>query len=171
MSGDAARAGPHHRAMFHFHDETRPPPRLRDDCADRDPTVLVVGSSSRGRLGNLRRPRGVRSRADPGGSRAGSRRARVFPLRRGHRLPDRSRSPDLARHYSMFLHGSWMHLIGNMWFLWLILCNNVEDRWVLRAHCGSVYLPLRYRGRPCPGRRQPPPPASPMVGASGAIAG
>jgi len=27
----------------------------------------------------------------------------------------------------MFLHGSWMHLIGNMWFLWLF-GNNVEDR-------------------------------------------
>ena len=27
---------------------------------------------------------------------------------------------------SMFLHGSWMHLIGNLWFLW-IFGNNVED--------------------------------------------
>src|SRR5262245_5714179 len=27
---------------------------------------------------------------------------------------------------SMFLHGGWMHLIGNMWFLW-IFGNNVED--------------------------------------------
>jgi membrane associated rhomboid family serine protease len=27
---------------------------------------------------------------------------------------------------SMFLHGSWVHLIGNMWFLWLF-GNNVED--------------------------------------------
>jgi len=27
----------------------------------------------------------------------------------------------------MFLHGSWLHLIGNMWFLWLF-GNNVEDR-------------------------------------------
>jgi membrane associated rhomboid family serine protease len=27
----------------------------------------------------------------------------------------------------MFLHGSWMHLIGNMWFLWLF-GNNIEDR-------------------------------------------
>ena len=26
----------------------------------------------------------------------------------------------------MFLHGSWMHLLGNMWFLW-IFGNNVED--------------------------------------------
>lgn len=28
---------------------------------------------------------------------------------------------------SMFLHGSWMHLIGNMWSLWLF-GDNVEDR-------------------------------------------
>lgn len=28
---------------------------------------------------------------------------------------------------SMFLHGGWMHLIGNMWFLW-IFGGNVEDR-------------------------------------------
>ena len=27
---------------------------------------------------------------------------------------------------SMFMHGGWMHLIGNMWFLW-IFGNNVED--------------------------------------------
>lgn len=27
---------------------------------------------------------------------------------------------------SMFLHGSWLHLIGNMWFLW-IFGNNIED--------------------------------------------
>src|SRR3984893_10469926 len=27
---------------------------------------------------------------------------------------------------SMFLHGGWMHLIGNMWFLW-IFGDNIED--------------------------------------------
>ena len=27
---------------------------------------------------------------------------------------------------SMFLHGSWMHILGNMWFLW-IFGNNIED--------------------------------------------
>ena len=27
----------------------------------------------------------------------------------------------------MFLHGSWMHVIGNMWYLW-IFGDNVEDR-------------------------------------------
>src|SRR2546428_10427444 len=28
---------------------------------------------------------------------------------------------------SMFLHGSWSHILGNMWFLW-IFGDNVEDR-------------------------------------------
>src|SRR5882762_65779 len=28
---------------------------------------------------------------------------------------------------SMFLHGSWSHIIGNMWYLW-IFGDNVEDR-------------------------------------------
>src|SRR5215472_9238284 len=27
---------------------------------------------------------------------------------------------------SMFLHGSWLHIIGNMWYLW-IFGDNVED--------------------------------------------
>ena len=27
---------------------------------------------------------------------------------------------------SMFMHGGWLHLIGNMWFLW-IFGNNIED--------------------------------------------
>ena len=28
---------------------------------------------------------------------------------------------------TMFLHGGWLHLLGNMWFLWLF-GNNIEDR-------------------------------------------
>ena len=28
---------------------------------------------------------------------------------------------------SMFLHGGWMHVIGNMWFLW-VFGDNIEDR-------------------------------------------
>jgi membrane associated rhomboid family serine protease len=35
---------------------------------------------------------------------------------------------------SIFLHGGWMHLIGNMWFLW-IYGDNVED-----ILCHSQYL-------------------------------
>lgn len=39
-------------------------------------------------------------------------------------VPDRLQLTDLVT--SMFLHGGWMHLIGNMWFLW-IYGDNVED--------------------------------------------
>lgn len=39
-------------------------------------------------------------------------------------VPDHLRYTSLLT--SMFLHGGWMHLIGNMWFLW-IFGDNVED--------------------------------------------
>ena len=43
----------------------------------------------------------------------------------------------------MFLHGGWMHLIGNMWFLW-VFGDNVEDVlgtasiWCFTLLCGVV---------------------------------
>lgn len=69
---------------------------------------------------------------------------------------------------SMFLHGSWMHLIGNMWFLW-IFGNNIEDsmgrlRFLLfYLVCGlaaGVAHIVSTPGSPVP-----------TVGASGAISG
>src|SRR5262249_54633284 len=39
---------------------------------------------------------------------------------------------------SMFLHGGWMHIIGNMWSLW-IFGDNVEDR-MGRIGFGCFYL-------------------------------
>ena len=69
---------------------------------------------------------------------------------------------------SMFLHGGWFHLLGNMLYLW-IFGNNVED--VLgRGRYLFFYLSLRHRGRAAQAFANP---AShiPMVGASGAIAG
>ena len=42
---------------------------------------------------------------------------------------------------SMFLHGSWMHLLGNMWFLWLF-GNNVEDS-MSRPRLVVFYLVVR----------------------------
>src|SRR5215217_5644317 len=39
-------------------------------------------------------------------------------------VPDRLHYSSLFT--SMFLHGGWMHLIGNMWFLW-IYGDNIED--------------------------------------------
>ena len=69
---------------------------------------------------------------------------------------------------SMFLHGGWMHVIGNMWFLW-IFGDNVEDsmgrgRFVVfyllcGVGAGIIHLIFNLQS------------AIPTVGASGAIAG
>ncbi|MDZ4798978.1 MAG: rhomboid family intramembrane serine protease [Bryobacteraceae bacterium] len=81
-------------------------------------------------------------------------------------VPDRLELQDLVT--SMFLHGGWMHLIGNMWFLW-IFGDNVEDvlghsKYLLfYLLCGIaaalVHILLNPFSR------------IPTVGASGAIAG
>ena len=68
----------------------------------------------------------------------------------------------------MFLHGGWMHIIGNMWFLW-IFGNNVEDSMghlrfvVFYLLCGFAAAGLQMLSNPGSG--------VPMVGASGAIGG
>ena len=69
---------------------------------------------------------------------------------------------------SMFLHGSWLHLIGNVWFLW-IFGNNVEDsmghmRFLLFFLLTGVVATLAHA-------LSQPTSAIPMVGASGAISG
>ena len=69
---------------------------------------------------------------------------------------------------SMFLHGSWMHLIGNMWFLWLF-GNNVEDS-MTRSRFVAFYL-LTGIGAALAQVLADPSSAVPMVGASGAISG
>jgi membrane associated rhomboid family serine protease len=69
---------------------------------------------------------------------------------------------------SMFLHGGWLHLIGNMWFLW-IFGNNVEDSMghlrflVFYLLCGLAAAALQVATDPSS--------TIPMVGASGAIGG
>jgi len=69
---------------------------------------------------------------------------------------------------SMFLHGSWMHLIGNMWFLW-IFGNNIEDS------MGHLRFLLFYllTGLAAAAAHVLSGPSSmiPTVGASGAISG
>jgi membrane associated rhomboid family serine protease len=69
---------------------------------------------------------------------------------------------------SMFMHGGWMHIIGNMWFLW-IFGNNVEDS------MGHVRFALFYLlcGLAAGVGQILADTASgiPMVGASGAIGG
>jgi len=69
---------------------------------------------------------------------------------------------------SMFMHGGWMHLISNMWFLW-IFGNNVEDsmghvRFALfYLLCGLVAATAQLISNSDS--------SVPMVGASGAIGG
>src|SRR6266511_18356 len=41
--------------------------------------------------------------------------------------PTFDKLPALSVLYAMFLHGSWLHILGNMLFLW-VFGNNVEDR-------------------------------------------
>ena len=69
---------------------------------------------------------------------------------------------------SMFLHGSWMHLLGNMWFLW-IFGNNVEDA-MGRLRFVAFYL-LTGVAAALAQVVLNPASAVPMVGASGAISG
>lgn len=69
---------------------------------------------------------------------------------------------------SMFMHGSWFHLIGNMWFLWLF-GNNVEDS-MGRARYAAFY-PLCGLAAAATQTFLSPDSAVPMVGASGAISG
>jgi len=69
---------------------------------------------------------------------------------------------------SMFLHGGWMHIIGNMWSLW-IFGDNVEDRmgrigfvcFYLLSGLAAGILHIVFN----------PTSQAPTVGASGAIAG
>ena len=69
---------------------------------------------------------------------------------------------------SMFLHGGWAHLLGNMWFLWLF-GNNIEDS-MTRSRFVAFYL---LSGVAAALAQVVASPGSeiPMVGASGAISG
>jgi membrane associated rhomboid family serine protease len=68
----------------------------------------------------------------------------------------------------MFMHGGWLHIIGNMWFLY-IFGDNVEDamgsaRFILfYLACGLAAVVVQMVANPAS--------AIPMVGASGAISG
>jgi len=69
---------------------------------------------------------------------------------------------------SMFMHGGWLHIIGNMWFLW-VFGNNIEDSMghtrfvVFYLLCGVAAAAAQMLTDPRS--------AVPMVGASGAISG
>ena len=69
---------------------------------------------------------------------------------------------------SMFLHGGWMHVLGNMWFLW-IFGDNIEDilghaKFLLfYVACGVAAAMAQFLISPDS--------RLPVIGASGAIAG
>ncbi|HUU28035.1 MAG TPA: rhomboid family intramembrane serine protease [archaeon] len=69
---------------------------------------------------------------------------------------------------SMFLHGGWLHLLGNMLYLW-IFGNNVEDS---MGHIRFIFFYL-ISGFAAAGAQVISAPDStvPMIGASGAISG
>ena len=69
---------------------------------------------------------------------------------------------------SMFVHGSWLHLVGNMWFLWLF-GNNVEDAMGQRRF--AVFYLVSGLAAALGQVVTHPSSAVPMVGASGAISG
>ncbi len=69
---------------------------------------------------------------------------------------------------SMFMHGGWMHIIGNMWFLF-VFGDNVEDSMgplrfsLFYVLCGLAAVAAQVFSNPAS--------SVPMVGASGAIGG
>lgn len=77
-------------------------------------------------------------------------------------------SPTVALLTCTFLHGGLMHLLGNVWFLW-IFGDNIEDRFghvgflVLYLVCGVTASFVHYWSDPTS--------TIPTIGASGAIAG
>ena len=95
----------------------------------------------------------------------------IIPIRYSN--PDIAQSSSLGEQIrpffsSMFLHGGWLHLIGNMWTLW-IFGDNVEDR-LGRGRFVALYLASGVAAALMHiytnvGSRVP------TIGASGAIAG
>jgi membrane associated rhomboid family serine protease len=90
-------------------------------------------------------------------------------LTRGVELSPQAYFPTIGTMFtSMFLHGGWMHLIGNMLYLW-IFGNNVEDLlgpiWFIPFYllCGVGAVSLFVLTAPNS--------EVPMIGASGAISG
>lgn len=69
---------------------------------------------------------------------------------------------------SMFMHGGWLHILGNMWYLW-IFGNNVEDDMGHGKFLGFYLLSglAAAAAQTVMGTDSP----IPMVGASGAIGG
>jgi len=103
----------------------------------------------------------------PAGPAAGNLPAGFPPAQAVVRLPARPAQIFASTFTCMFLHGGWLHVLGNMWFLW-IFGNNVEERLghllylvfylvggMLATSCHWAYDPTS---------------TMPVIGASGAVA-
>jgi membrane associated rhomboid family serine protease len=96
----------------------------------------------------------------------------LSPYSRDHFIATYGMVPDEFSFFtlltSMFLHGGWMHVLGNMWFLW-IFGDNIEDtlghgKYLLfYIACGMIAGLAQFIVNPTS--------RVPTVGASGAIAG
>jgi membrane associated rhomboid family serine protease len=82
--------------------------------------------------------------------------------------PPFRKTPALSVLTAMFLHGGWLHLLGNMLFLY-VFGNNVEDR-LGRLRYLAFYLVCGYAATYGYSLFDPSS-STPLVGASGAIAG
>lgn len=77
-------------------------------------------------------------------------------------------TPSATVFSSMFLHGGWMHLIGNMLYLW-VFGNNIEDA---MGHARFMVFYLLCGVAAVFAQALPDPQSQiPMIGASGAISG
>ena len=77
-------------------------------------------------------------------------------------------TPSATVFSSMFLHGGWMHLIGNMLYLW-VFGNNIEDA---MGHVRFIVFYLLCGMAAVFAQALPDPQSQiPMIGASGAISG
>ena len=140
----------------------RRPIVLPPELAQADSPKLLEAVRA-GRLGDPNDPAVIAFRAADAQLQAVQ--GRDLVLRWGYR-PTSGASPNLL--LAAFVHGGWVHLAGNLLFLWLCGCN-LEDRWG-RVAFGSMYFVsailssaaygLVHRGSDVP-----------LVGASGAIAG
>ena len=85
------------------------------------------------------------------------------------RLPANRRQIILSLFTAMFLHANLMHLVGNMWFVWLF-GNNIEDRlghipYLLFYLAGGLFASaVHWAMSPAAAQVQP------VIGASGAVA-
>lgn len=82
--------------------------------------------------------------------------------------PDYDKQPWLSSVTAIFVHGGWLHLLGNMLFLW-VFGNNVEDRFG-RLRFLLFYLGVGIVSTYAFALTGPDSP-QPLVGASGAISG